>query len=311
VVRVSAYRGGIIAVLFLVLTVSQGTSFAADPMAYIYNAPESSHDVRYVYEWEILRTALEKTKDAYGPFRMAPSAPMSERRQVFELKNATGKLTIMYLDTTPEHERDLVPIRIPVDKNLVGFRIFLIRKEDQTKFYSVRSLADLRKFSVGLGSDWIDVLIFRANDFRVITGSSYEGLFDMLMHKRFDIFSRGANEVIDEYEERKERMPDLQIEDSLMLCYTAPMYFWFSRTAEGRRLAARAEEGMRMMIEDGTYNMIFDKYYRRKIQRLHLRNRRIFRIHNPFLGPETPLNDKRLWLDPQTYTQQSVKRGIP
>ena len=27
----------------------------------------------------------------------------------------------------------------------------------------------------------------------------------------------------------------------------------------------------------------------------------IFKIHNPFLGPETPLSDKRLWFDPATY----------
>jgi membrane-bound lytic murein transglycosylase MltF len=79
------------------------------------------------------------------------------------------------------------------------------------------------------------------------------------------------------------------------------MYFWFPKTDEGRRLAARAEEGMRMMIADGTYDRIFDKYQRHKIEQLHLKQRRIFRINNPFLGPETPFNDKRLWFDPQTY----------
>jgi ABC-type amino acid transport substrate-binding protein len=287
------------AVAFLYLT--QVPSFAADPMTYIYNGPESSHDVRYLYEWEILRTALEKTRDKYGPYRMMPSVTMSERRQVFELKNATGKLTVIYLDTTQEHERELLPIRIPVDKNLVGFRIFLIRKEDQSKFYAIKSLADLKKFTVGLGSNWSDVGIYRANGFKVITGSSYDGLFDMLINKRFDIFSRGANEVIDEYAERKNQMPDLHIEETMMLCCPMPMYFWFSKTAEGRRLAARAEEGMRMMIKDGTYDGIFKRYYGRTIKRLNLKERRIFRINNPFLVPETPLSEERLWFDPQTY----------
>jgi len=32
-----------------------------------------------------------------------------------------------------------------------------------------------------------------------------------------------------------------------------------------------------------------------------LKERRIFKIANPFLGPEVPFNDKRLWFDPQTY----------
>jgi hypothetical protein len=55
------------------------------------------------------------------------------------------------------------------------------------------------------------------------------------------------------------------------------------------------------MIEDGTYDRIFDQHQRRKIERLRLKERRIFRIDNPFLGPETPFADQRLWFDPQTY----------
>jgi ABC-type amino acid transport substrate-binding protein len=281
--------------------ISLAPSFAENPMTYIYNGPESSLDVRYSYQWEILRAALERTSKKYGPYRMTPSVTMSERRQVFELKNATGRLTVMYLDSTPEHERDLLPVRIPVDKNLVGYRIFLIRKEDQAKFRSIKSLADLKKFTFGLGSDWIDVRIFRANHFKVVTGSNYDGLFHMLINKRFDIFSRGANEVMEEYVERKSQMPDLQIEETMMLYYPAPMYFWFSRSQEGEALARRVREGMTGMIADGTYDKIFKTYYGRAIEGLDLKHRKIFRITNPFLVPETPLKDKRLWFYPQTY----------
>jgi hypothetical protein len=106
--------------------------------------------------------------------------------------------------------------------------------------------------------------------------------------------------VLDEYGKRKESLP-LVIEDSIVLYYPLPMYFWFPKTDEGRRLAARAEEGMRMMIADGTYDRIFDSYQRQKIERLRLKDRRIFRIANPFLGPETPFADKRLWFDPKTW----------
>ncbi|HUJ16641.1 MAG TPA: hypothetical protein VL197_01490 [Nitrospirota bacterium] len=277
------------------------SSFAADPMTYIYNAPESRLDVRYQYHWEILKTALDKTELKYGPYRMVPSKPMAEKRQTFELMNATGKLTVMYLSTIPAFEQNLVPVRIPVDKNLGGYCIFLIRKENQHKFDSLTTLDELRKFTYGLGLGWIDVDILRYNNFKVVTGSSYDGLFEMLINRRFDIFLRAAVEVLDEYEQRKDAMPDLFIENNIVFYYPLPMYFWFSKTEEGRSLAARAEEGMRMMIQDGTYDRIFDKYQRRKILRLKLKERRIFRIENPFLGPETPFEDKRLWFDPQTY----------
>ena len=271
------------------------------PMTYIYHPPESALDVRYLYHWEILRTALEKTTPKWGPYKMLPSERMTEQRQTFELKNKTGKLTVMYLSTTPDFERSLVGVHIPVDKNLGGYCVFLIRKEEQPRFDNVKSLDDLRKFSYGLGLGWIDVDILRANHFNVVTGSDYEGLFDMLEQKRFDVFLRAAVEVLDELDRHKARDKDLDIEKNIVFYYPLPMYFWFPKTEEGRRLAARAEEGMRMMIADGTYDRIFDKYQRWKIERLRLKERRIFRIENPFIGPETPFSDKRLWFDPKTY----------
>ena len=278
-------------------------AFASPPaqMTYIYHPPESKLDVRYLYQWEILRTALDKTAAKWGPYRMLPSSIMTERRQAFELKNATGKLTVMYLSTSPELERSLIPIRIPVDRNLGGYCVFLIRKGEQARFDAVKSLADLRKFTYGLGLGWLDVDILRSNGLKVVTGSSYEGLFEMLDAGRFDVFLRGAVEILDEYDQRKRALPNLAIEENLILYYPLPMYFWFSRNAEGRRLASRAEEGMRMMIADGTYDAIFNKYQSSKIERLRLNPRRVLRIANPNVGPETPLRDKRLWFDPQTY----------
>src|SRR5262249_12881510 len=237
----------------------------------------------------------------WGDYRLVRSEFMTEQRQAFELKNATGRLTVMYLSTTADFEKTLIPIRIPVDKNLGGYCVFLIRKEDQGRFANVRTLDDLRRFSYGLGLGWIDVGILRSNGFNVVTGSSYDGLFEMLLQRRFDIFLRAAVEVLDEVAQRKRAFPDLGIENNITLYYTLPMYFWFSRNDEGQRLAARAEEGMRMMIADGTYDAIFDKHQRHKIEQLRLKERRKFIINNPNVGPETPFSDKRLWFDPQTY----------
>jgi len=285
--------------IFLAAAVCARDARAVD--TYIYHPPESALDVRYLYHWDVLRTALEKTRPKWGPYRMAASERMTEQRQAFELKNATGKLTVMYLSTTPDFEKTLIPVRIPVDRNLGGYSVFLIRRDQLPRFANIKTLDDLRRFRWGVGLGWIDVDILRHSGFTVVTGSSYEGLFEMLSNRRFDVFLRASVEVLDEYDQRKAALPDLFIEPSLILYYPLPMYFWFPRTAEGRRLAMRAEEGMRMMIADGTYDRIFDKYQRWKIERLHLKERRVFCIDNPNVGPETPFADKRLWFDPKTY----------
>ena len=273
---------------------------AQNMMTYIYNAPESKLDKRYEYQWTILKTALQRTIPEYGPFRMRPSTLMSESRQVSELVHASGEITVMYLDSSPKLEKTLVPIRIPVDKDLVGYRILLIRKSDRKKFESITTLGQLQKLDLGQGLDWIDVKILRENGFKIVTGSSYEGLFDMLIHKRFDAFPRGAVEIMDEFNERKRLMPELFIEPNLLIFYPLPMYFWFSDTDEGRKLASRAEAGMREMISDGTYDRIFTNFFHDKIQELKLKNRKIFRLRNPFLSANTPFNQKELWFDPDT-----------
>jgi len=280
-----------------------GAASAQSPeeMSYVFNAPESSLDVRYEYHWEILRTALEKTRAKWGPYRMTGSERMTEKRQAHELMNATGKLTVMYLGTMPDFEKNLYGIHIPVDRNLGGYCVFLIRKDRRDDFRGVASVGDLQRFSFGLGLGWIDVDILRRSNLKVVTGSNYDGLFEMLLHRRFDVFLRAAVEVLDEQAQRKDAMPDLFIEESLILYYPLPMYFWFPKTPAGKRLADRAEEGMRAMIADGTYDAIFDKFQRGKIEKLRLKDRKILRIENPFMGPETPLQDKRLWFDPQTY----------
>jgi len=286
---------------FALLLLSKPALPAETVMTYIHNAPESSRDHRYEFQWEILHTALELTVATYGPYRIEPSVRMTEQRQRLELKNNTGKLSVMYLSTIPDFEANLIPVRIPVVRNLEGYMIFLIRNEDESRFAAINSLNDLRQFSYGLGLGWIDVDILKANGFRVVTGSDYDGLFEMLTEKRFDIFLRSTVEVIDEYEQRKALLPSLHIEDSIILYYPLPMYFWFAKSEAGKKLAERVEAGMRMMINDGTYDRLFDQYQRSKIERLDLKHRKMFRMDNPFLGPETPFDNKKLWFDPQTY----------
>ena len=105
-------------------------------------------------------------------------------------------------------------------------------------------------------------------------------------------------EIVEEYDQRHEKLPDLIIEKDILFYYPLPMYFWFSKTKRGIRLAERVRRGMWAMIEDGTHNKIFNKYHGWKIEKLRIKGRRIFKIQNSNLGPETPFEDKRLWFNP-------------
>ena len=55
------------------------------------------------------------------------------------------------------------------------------------------------------------------------------------------------------------------------------------------------------MLKDGSFDAIFWKYSAKAIEQLNLIQRRLIRIENPLLPPETPLKDASLWYTPNMH----------
>jgi hypothetical protein len=278
--------------------VADPTAAQAHEMLYIHIGPESADDHRYTYHWQVLTHALEKTSAKYGPYRVRPADFMSEERQAFELRRQSGKLTVLLRGDTLEYDKAFECVRIPVDKGLLGYRVFLIRSEDQARLTRATTLDELRKLTIGQGSGWKDIEILRANGLKVMTGDDYAGLFAMLANRRFDVFSRGVEEVFDEYTQHKQQFPSLAIENNLMLYYPIARYFWFSRSDQGHELAERVREGMAMMVEDGSLDRLFEAAHKDLFEQMHLTERTLFVLQNPLAMPQAPLNDSRYWYLP-------------
>ncbi len=255
----------------------------------------SEDDTRYAYPIALLGTALQKTVETDGPFELQPTKRMTQPRYKEELKQGR-MIDIIWTPTNPQLEEDLLPIRIPVQKALLGYRVFLIRKEDKEKFAAIQTLDELKQLRAGMGTDWTDTKILQQNGLNVVTGSSYEGLFEMLIKGRFDYFPRGINEAPLEYEVRKEDFPDLFIEENVLLYYPYPVYFFVNK--DNVRLADRVERGLNMMIEDGSFDELFLEHHREMIEQANLKNRRLFKIENPLLPATVPFDRRELWYDP-------------
>ena len=275
---------------------------AAGPMVLVYPRSESSTDTQYRYDYELLHQALEATVATHGPYELRQSgASMNQARAGDEIAAGSGLVNIFARSTTIEHEQRFLPIRIPIDKGLISYRVFLIRDDMQARFAAVGSLDDLRAYSVGSFPTWADTRILREGGFKVVTGDSYEGLFRMLVAHRFDFFSRSADEAYREYDERRDLLPEMRVEDKLLLHFPTTRLFFVQRSEEGQKLAGRVEAGLNRMIKDGS----FDEYFLREkgplIERAHLMSRKVFRIDNPFLSPELQATRKtrpEMWFDP-------------
>jgi len=258
-------------------------------------------DSRYDYDWAVLRAALEKTTPRYGVFEQHQSdVAMSPPRVVQEMTSPSGRINIFVRATSPELERQFLPVRLPVDRGLLGYRLLLIRAADQQRFSRVKTVADLRHLRAGLGQGWADVPIFEKAGVPVIEGSSYDGLFAMLEADRFDFYSRSADEALREFQERHAAHPQMAVEQTLLLHYPLPRYFFVRRDAEGKLLAKRVEAGMEMMIKDGTLDTLFQRYKGDLIKTTAMHKRRVIHLANPNLTPQTPLARGELWFNPLT-----------
>lgn len=264
----------------------------------VYPAAESEQDIRFADVMEVLQLALELTEPEYGPFELQPfPVQLTESRSRALLKQ-TQELDLLWSPTSLQLEDELLPVRIPLRKGLLSYRLCLVNKQKQQRLQSISNLAELRQLVIGQGAGWLDTEVYRYNGLRVVTGP-YDDLFAMLARERFDIFPRGLAEAFAELEVRQPRFPNMVIDEELLLYYPWPYYFFVHPS--NQELAERLELGMRRMIANGSFNEIFYRYNNAAIERANLPGRRLIRLENPQLPASAPVADPELWFTPDAW----------
>jgi hypothetical protein len=271
----------------------------AQPMRFIHPQPESATDGRHTYYWQLLEAALQANRAQYGDFELrAYEHPMNFARAAAELAAGDGgRVNIVARATNLELEARLRPIPIPLDRGLLGYRLFLILAEQQPRLDAVRTLDELKRFSIGQSTPWTDVKILQANGFSLVLANDYEGLFEMLGARRFELFSRGVNEVRDEWLAHREAIPGLAIERGIVLHYPMPRYFFVPRTAQGERMAQRVQDGLQRLARSGEFERRYQAYKRLVLDGVELSGRRVFTLPNPQLSALAPVADRFWWDD--------------
>lgn len=256
--------------------------------------PESAVDKRNEYSEKLLKLVLKKTEAKYGKAEVGYGPAMSRDRLLRELER--GELVqVADAPARTDFEDRLLPVRFPLRKGLLGYRLLLIDQKDKAKFANIDSVDALKALRGGTGTQWSITRIWDQAGFQTVKENDYESLFRRLGLGQFDYFARGVNEVFDEYETRKGQLPNIVIESSLALYVPLPTYYFVSPSKPV--VAARIHEGLEAMLRDGSFEKLFQEYYGDDIKRANLPGRRILSIDNPTLSPQTPLDRKALWLN--------------
>jgi hypothetical protein len=276
-----------LAARLLICVLFAGHGYAAAVEIVRFPPPEFEGDRRFDYARQLLELGLSKTGTDYR-VQLAPVA-MNQERQVLELE-ADRTIDVAPIPSSAEREERLLPIRIPIQKGLLGLRLGLIRKGDQGRFDGVNTLEDLQRVRVAQGQEWPDTLILRANGIDVITAPRYEGLFRMLVSQRFDYFPRSVNEIWDELVIHGDT---LEVESRVALHYFYDAYFMVNK--KNTRLAEAIRQGLEKAVADGSFDRLFDQHHGERLRKSQLDKRIVIELKNPLLTRGTPYDRPELW----------------
>ena len=210
-------------VLLLVLCLFTGYAAALEKI--YFNSPESSNDVRFDYDLELLKLALEKTKPEFGDYVLLMAPPMNSARAQYYLEKNEFKNFI----TKQSYSDDILDKKIafadfPIDLGIVGYRICFVNESKKSDFAQVKLFKDLKPFIYGQGKGWLDVKILRNSHLNVMESVVYESLFQLVIKGRVDLFCRGANELFSEYDNRSNE-DGLMYDKKILLHYPQPKFF--------------------------------------------------------------------------------------
>ncbi len=274
--------------LLLCLTFFPLSSFA-DTVR--YPAIEDSGDKRSNYPIALLELALKKAGSTAT--LQSTSARVSKSRALHLLETGV-EVDVVWTMTSIDREKRFLPIRIPIYKGLGSYRLLLIRNEDQAKFSALKDEAALKQLMMSQVHDWVDTDVLRHNKFKVLNASSYQSLFQMLLHRRVDAVPRSMLEI--EAEQLLFAAQGLHLETDWLLHYPGAVYFFVAN--KNPQLAEKIELGLRKALKDGSFDLLFQKHFVSQLKKMKLSERKLVELENPLLPPKTPLEESILWYKP-------------
>jgi len=253
-----------------------------------YSSPPAFEDGRSDFGLALLQLALARA----GSTHRAELSPVfrQQNRAIAELAGNTGTIHVLGTMTSVEREEQLLPIRIPISKGLIGWRILLVDGSQREALRDVRTLTDLRGVHMAVGEHWPDLRIMRSNGLAPDPVASYSRLFSMLKAHRIDAVPRSVMEIWSEIRE----FPELAAEPYLLLRYPAADYFFVSRA--NPELAEEIRRGLEVAQADGSFDRLLFGYYGKLLAQANLTQRRVIELTNPRVPPLTPIGRKELWL---------------
>ena len=250
------------------------------------------------YQFELLRLTLEKTRRTHGDYILTRA---DKKITSLRASREVSRGEFINIEASPNWTTDVSPsdlkrdkriaIKIPLLKNLLGYRVLIIRKADARKFNSIVAAADLKALVAGQGRYWEDAFIYRANGYTVNAEAPYDNLFSMLVAGRFDYIPLSVIEAEDFIRQYGKYSFDVTIAPNILIYYPFPVLFQVS--VKHPELAERVERGLVLAQEDGSMDRLFNEYFSADVTKLKSSHSRVFILENKRVPAELRMDDPK------------------
>lgn len=256
-------------------------------------------DERHKYPEALLKLALEKTGVRY---EMRASSRVKYQSKALRQLRENLEVNVVWSMTDKQRESDLLPIRIPITKGLIGWRVLLSHKSKPFYEKEITSMEELLVYSPVQGVDWPDTKILQANGFNVLAAQNHVEAANLISRQQADFYPRSVIEVLPELS-AENADPDVLLKPGVALHYKTAMYFFVNK--RNVTMARLLEVGLQRAIEDGSFDALFYEYHGEMLDKIALDERLHFELENPLLPINTPVYDADYWYQP---AQSAAKR---
>jgi hypothetical protein len=247
------------------------------------------------YYHDLLQLVLNRTKAEYGAARieLLQPPPLGDYRYLLMKHNF---IDVHHFGTSPELERDLLPVRVPLLAGGLGWRGFIIRKTDRQAFRQIRQLSELKRLTACQGELWPDSDIMRAAGLKVLTAERHDQMLELLRRERCDYFPRSIFEGPVEQQAFAAAYPDLEYNTSVLLHYPFAMYYFVNKN--NKVLAERLFRGLDKLARSGELQAFLQAHpiAQQVFPFSQFSQSVVFHLDNPLLPADTPLQQLAYWL---------------
>lgn len=263
--------------LFLLMSISCGLQAE---LIISLRSPEISTDSREDYNLALISLALDITKTEYGDYKIVSIPPMNTARSMYSLKTNAYPNLLVELSYQSDLEKDLIPIHFPVDLGVVGYRVCFVSPHAYEKVAAIKSIEELKRFTIGQGLSWADTDILRHNGFNVFEIGNYSTIFRMVANNRIDLFCRGANEIQHEYETQSGEI-NLLYDRTMVIFYPLPRFYYLNK--HSLLAKERIEKGLKAAYINGSVHSLWETYFGQSVNFVNLNKRALYKLENPFI----------------------------